>query len=153
MWCALPGSKHHAVIEPDWHSNGAQWAEKEFYCKPSPWGIGGILQESSYSWSLIIAKLPICKIRLHLNTTFKYETRTRRRRSPLRHPGRVCREGTREREFGGEGRTNKNTSRGTPLTQRNEKANHRTGLIINSSSTITFKWAKKELNKITSLRH
>lgn len=91
MWCAFRVSKHHVAIESNWHSNRSQWAEKEFYCQSSPWGVTGILQESSYSWSLITAKLPICKIRLHLNTTFKSETWTRRLWAPRDTPA-VCAE-------------------------------------------------------------
>lgn len=91
MWFAFHLSKRGAALEPNWHSNRSQRAEKEFYCKSSPWGTVGILWKSSYSWSLIISKLPICKIRLHLNTTFKSETWTRRLWSPGDTPA-VCAE-------------------------------------------------------------
>lgn len=60
----------------------SQWADEEFYCKSSPWGIVGILQKSSYSRCWSISKLPICKIWLRLNSTFKSDTWTRRLRSP-----------------------------------------------------------------------
>lgn len=152
MWFALHQSKHHVATEPNWHSNRSQWAEKEFYCKSSPRGIMGILQESSYSWSLIIAKLPICKIRLHVNTTFKSETRTRRLWSPW-DPLAVCAEMHERKRIRGKNRKkNKNRSRGTLFTKRNGNANHKKGLIMYLSSTIIFKLVNKESNKITNLR-
>ena len=80
----------------------SQWTE-EFHCKSLPWGIVRIRQKSSYSWSLITSKLPICKTRLHMNTTFKSETWTRSL-GPLETPLRSVQKNTSERELGGEQR-------------------------------------------------
>lgn len=150
MWLALHGSKHHITLDPEWHSNRSQWTEKEFWCKSSPRGIVGILQESSYSWSLIIEN---CQ-------SVKYSC-LRVRLSSLKHEEGDCGPlemalqcvHTEAQEKGNLGAKGKKTQRCTLFTRKNEYANHRKVLIMYLKSTIICKMVNKESNKITKLRH